>query len=170
MATEYLIRLGHRKIAFISNFLETPFHPAMRFRYLGYCDALEKAGIACNPAYFMESDRGRIAGKQMARALLQRENPPTAIFAASDTHAIGVLDAARELDIQVPKELSVIGYDDIPDAQYSDLTTVDQSLYESGEMGTQTLLDLLGDPRKPPSVQQVALQVVERKTTAALAC
>ena len=102
----------------------------------------------------------------MARKLLKQQSPPTAVFAASDTHAIGVLDVALENGIQIPKDLSVIGYDNIRDSAYNDLTTVDQNLFDSGAKGAQMLLDLLGNRVEHPCKQLVSLNLLERKTTA----
>jgi DNA-binding LacI/PurR family transcriptional regulator len=165
MATRYLVSLGHQKIGFLSDYLETPFHPAMYRRFVGYRSVLEEAGIPFNPDYFIEGEYGRSSARAMARTMLGLDDPPTAIFAASDTHAIGVLDAALEVGFKVPERLSVIGYDNIPDSEYSDLTTIDQNLYESGAKGAQVLLDLLGDRIRMPKKQFVSLELLERNTT-----
>ncbi len=139
--TQYLLKLGHRKIAFVSDFLDNPFNfVSMRLRYQGYCQALADAGLARDPAYHVEEVHGRAEAAQLARVLLALDQPPTAIFAASDTQAFGVLDAARELGVSVPDQLSVIGYDDIELAGYMHLTTVQQPLYESGVRGVEMLL------------------------------
>ena len=166
IATRHLIELGHRKIAFLSHYLDSPFHPSMRNRYQGYREALDEAGIPFDPSYLLEGERDRIAARTMARSLLTLQSPPTAVFAASDTHAIGVLDVAQETGLQVPKELSVIGYDNIRDSAYNDLTTVDQNLFDSGAKGAQMLLDLLGNRVDHPRKQRVSLNLLRRKTTA----
>lgn len=168
IATRHLVKLGHRKIAYISDYQDTPFHPSMRHRFIGYREVLSEAGISFNQKYIAEGTYGRTSAQVMARSLLSLDDPPTAIFAASDTHAIGVLDAAQEVGLKVPDQLSVIGYDNIPDAAYNNLTTVDQSLHDSGVKGAQMLLDALGEPTKPPCVQYVSLSLIRRKTTAPL--
>jgi DNA-binding LacI/PurR family transcriptional regulator len=166
IATRHLVELGHRKIAFLSDHLESPFHPSMRHRYLGYREVLEEAGILYNPSYVIEGERGRTNAQVMAKQLFDLDDPPTAIFAASDTHAFGVLDAARMVGLKVPERLSVIGYDNISDSAYNNLTTIDQSLQDSGAKAAQMLLELLGDLAKPPDKQFVALNLLVRKTTA----
>jgi LacI family transcriptional regulator len=166
MATRHLIELGHRRIAFLTHYLDTPFHPSMKARYQGYREVLDDAGIPFDESYLIEGGRDRIAARAMAKRLLSLPSPPTAIFAASDTHAVGVLDAAQEIGIKVPKELSVIGYDNIRDSAYNDLTTIDQNLFDSGAKGAQMLLGLLGNHVKHPCKKYVSLELRRRKTTA----
>jgi DNA-binding LacI/PurR family transcriptional regulator len=166
IATKHLIELGHRKIAFLSDYLETPFHPAMKFRYQGYREILEKTKIPYNPDYLVEGERGRISARIMTKKLMDLSDPPTAIFASSDTHAIGVLDAVQEMGISVPEELSVIGYDNIRDSAYNNLTTIDQSLFYSGAQGAKMLLDVLGHRITRPCKKYVSLKLIQRNTTA----
>jgi len=166
IATRHLIELGHQKIAYLSDYLDTPFHPAMRYRYQGYCEMLEKAGIPFHQKYLVEGKQGRISARKMAKKLLTLEDPPTAIFASSDTQAIGVLDATQEIGIKVPEELSVIGYDGIRDSAYNDLTTIDQNLFDSGARGARMLLDVLGNLVTHPIKQFVSLELLRRKSTA----
>ena len=78
--------------------------------------------------------------------MLARDDRPTAIFAASDTQALGVIAAARELGLHVPDDLSVVGYDDIEAADYVGLTTVRQQLFESGRLGAEMLLAEIDGP------------------------
>ena len=167
IATQHLIDLGHRRIAFISDFLRTPFHPSMRLRYQGYRETLTEANIRHNPDYQVEGSRGRINARFMARKLLTLEVPPTAIFAASDSQAIGALEAASELGVRVPEDLSVIGYDDIRDAEYVNLTTINQHLDKSGVEGAKMLLDLLANPTHRANCQRaIEVDLVVRSTTA----
>jgi DNA-binding LacI/PurR family transcriptional regulator len=166
IATRYLIELGHQKIAFMSDYLSTPFHPSMRLRYQGYREELEASGIPFLPKYQIEGERGRINARVMARKLLAQVDPPTAVFAASDTHAIGILDVVQEIGIKIPDDLSVIGYDDIRDAEYVDLTTIDQHLVQSGIEGARLLLDMLSNHSKANRCKQVLdVQLVVRGTT-----
>lgn len=165
IATRHLVELGHRKIGFLSDFFDTPFHPAMRLRYSGYREVLEQHGIPFNPAYVIEGHRGRINARTMAKKLLALDDPPTAIFASSDTQALGILDVAQETGLKVPERLSVIGYDNIPDAVYNNLSTIDQNLYDSGVKGAQMLLNLLGGKFQAPCTQQVTVNLLRRKTT-----
>lgn len=146
-ATEHLIALGHHRIGIVGDTLETPFRfTSARDRYLGYRQALEEAGIPINPAYFREGAHGRHEARQMALDLLNLPAPPTAIFATSDTQALGVLEAARDVGLAVPSDLSVMGYDDIEVAEYLNLTTTKQLLFESGRQGAELLLELIATP------------------------
>lgn len=167
LATRHLVALGHRRIAYLSDFLDTPFHPSMRQRFNGYRRALREAGIAFQKDYHVWDTHGRLEARELAKHLLQLAQPPTAIFAASDTQAIGVIDAARELNVDIPDALSVIGFDGIRDSEYMDLTTIEQPLFQSGVLGASTLLDQLQDDEEQTSLEIVLpLQLIERGTTA----
>lgn len=166
LATRHLVELGHRKIAYLSDYLNTPFHPSMRFRYQGYREVLEAENIPINPKYQIEGNRGRMNARTMARELLSLDDPPTAIFASSDSQAIGAIEAAVEMGIRVPEDLSVVGYDNIRDAAYMDLTTIDQHLVKSGVEGADMLLELLDDPHKNNQCKQtIAVDLVVRGST-----
>jgi DNA-binding LacI/PurR family transcriptional regulator len=127
---------------------------------------LENAGIPFQQKYLIEGKQGRISARKLAKQLLTLDDPPTAIFASSDTQAIGVLDVAQEIGKKVPDELSVIGYDNIRDSAYNDLTTIDQNLFDSGAKGAQMLLEVLGNLVKVPCKQFVSLELLKRKSTA----
>ena len=167
MVTNYLIELGHTKIAFLSSYLENPLQFSSTLdRYKGYHDALKMAGIKVNPAYQRQGEHGREEAKNLAISLLKQKDPPTAIFASSDTKAIGVLDAAKELHIKVPEQLSVVGYDNIRDAEYVNLTTIQQPLYESGLQGGKNILELIESPTLDPVENILPLKLIVRNTTA----
>ena len=169
IATQHLIDLGHRRIAFLSDLLRTPFHPSMRLRYQGYRAALEEAGIPFNPVYQVEGGRGRVHARSMAQKLLSLDSPPTAIFAAYDSQAIGTIETAREMGYRVPDDLSVIGYDDIRDAEYMNLTTINQHLDQSGVEGAKLLLKMLTKPDKRlPCQRTLSVDLVVRGTTTSL--
>jgi len=166
-ATRHLIDLGHRRIGFISDFLETPFNfTSSRFRLQGYQQALASAGIEFCPKYHIQGEHGRLQARQMAHQLLALPERPTAIFAASDTQAFGSLEAARDLQIRVPDELSIIGYDDIEVAEYLGLTTIRQLLFDSGVRGVHLLLDRLKNPQAEPIEEILPTQLIVRRTTA----
>lgn len=166
-ATRHLIDLGHRRIAFLSDYLENPFgFVSMRHRYQGYRQALAEAGLPFVPTYHREGELGGREAFQEAKDLLSLQDAPTAVFAASDTHAIGVLKAAHELGIRVPEQLSVIGYDGIRDAEYLDLTTVQQPLFDSGVESANILLASLVEPPESPLEVILPTELVVRGTTA----
>lgn len=104
----------------------------------------------------------------MTCALLSLPDPPTAIFAASDTQAIGVLEAARDAGLQVSEDLSVIGYDDIEIAEYLHLTTMRQPLFVSGVEGVELLLESIAVPPSTPRRILLPTELVVRDTTAPL--
>jgi LacI family transcriptional regulator len=165
LATRHLVGLGHRDVALIG---DAP--PEFRFdwsrdRTRGYERALAAAGIEVRADYVREGTRLPHVARAIAAELLSLPGRPTAVFAASDTQAIGVLEAARDLGISVPAELSVIGFDDIEVAAYLGLTTVRQPLVESGRRGAKLLLDMLAGRPVAPLRELLPLELVVRGTT-----
>lgn len=168
LATRHLLGLGHRCIAFISDRLDNPLgFTASRQRYAGYREALAEAGVPLQSVWHVEGEHGQAGGRELARQLLRRHPRPTAIFASSDSQALGALEAAREMGIVVPDELSIVGYDDIEIAAYLQLTTVRQSLLESGVLGAQLLLSLIeqDQPGEPEHIE-LPTELIQRRTTA----
>jgi DNA-binding LacI/PurR family transcriptional regulator len=169
LATQHLIDLGHRRIAYVGDLLSNPFNfTSSRDRYQGYRQALETAGIPFQPDYH-QGEHGRYEARHLTAELLALPERPTAIFAASDTQAMGVLEAARDVGMVVPRDLSVIGYDDIEIAEYLGLTTIRQSLYESGQRGVELLLKTLENQGAPES-RVLPIELVARATTARPTC
>lgn len=166
-ATQQLIDLGHRKIGYISDWLENPLNfISSRDRYIGYKKALQEAGLTIRPDYHGQGEHDRAVARRLAKKMLSLPERPTAIFAASDTQALGVLEAARELNLQVPGHLSVIGYDDIEIAEYLGLTTIRQLLYRSGRRGVELLLDILEGKYREPVCEVLPTELIVRRTTA----
>ena len=165
-ATQHLIDLGHRQIGFISDPLEgSEYFTSSQHRHKGYMKALKKAGIAVRADLQRHGEHGRYEARQLAREIVELEDPPTAIFATSDTQAMGVLEAARDVGLSVPGALSVIGYDDIEVAEYLGLTTIQQMLYESGVTGVELLLENIQHPGKAPRCEVLPTKLVIRSTT-----
>ena len=168
MATNHLIELGHTRIGFVSDYLDNPLHfSSMKDRFKGYFQALEEHQVEIPLQYQKEGKHGRQEAMEMALELLQLPKPPTAIFAACDTQAIGVLDAAKQMNLSVPDDLSVVGYDDIRDAGYVNLTTIQQPLYESGVEGGKALIKMIDCPDPEPLETILPVSLVIRNTTAA---
>jgi DNA-binding LacI/PurR family transcriptional regulator len=138
----------------------------MNFRFDGYRQALEEAGISFQPDYQSEGELGGREAYEKARALLSLPDRPTSVFAASDTHAVGVLKAAHDLGIKVPEGLSVVGYDDIRDAEYLNLTTIRQHLFEMGVKGAQMLMAALNGQIDSPRKISLPVELIIRGTTA----
>src|SRR4051794_2180286 len=117
------------------------------------------------PGATLLTTRSPMRIRAIAAELLSLPERPTAVFAASDTQAIGVLEAARALGIDVPGELSVIGFDDVEVAAYVGLTTVRQPLLESGRRGAKLLLDVLARRRPAEPLRELLpLELVVRST------
>jgi LacI family transcriptional regulator len=166
MATRHLIELGHTRIAYVSDPLESPFRFTSNLhRYQGYRQALDEAKIPFRLEYHRWAEHGEEQARDMARHLLNLDEPPTAIFAASDTQAMGVIQAARDTDLRVPEDLSVIGYDDVQAAEYMGLTTVRQLLFESGQRGVELLLERLENPQTEPVHEVLPIELIVRGTT-----
>jgi DNA-binding LacI/PurR family transcriptional regulator len=165
LAAEHLLELGHRRIAFLGDF-EHNYHgfTSSALRRNGYEQALAAAGFATDPELVRRAAHGREPAAGLARELLSADDPPTAIFAASDTQAIGVLEAAAALGVDVPGDLSVVGYDDIELARYAGLTTVAQPLEESGVHGAELLLAALEGAATVG--RELPVELVIRATTA----
>jgi LacI family transcriptional regulator len=168
LATRHLLELGHRRIAFIGDKPADPFRfQSSRDRTIGYERALASAGVPIRPEFVREGTQSRHLARSIADELLRLPEPPTAVFAASDVQALGVLEAARALQIDVPEQLSVIGFDDIEIASYVGLTTIRQRLFESGRRGAELLLQALAGEPAPVRVETLPLDLVVRGTTRA---
>jgi DNA-binding LacI/PurR family transcriptional regulator len=165
LATEHLLAKGHRRIGFVGD----QDYPSFGFtsserRRRGFHQALERAGIAPEASLELLGGHDRDDASRLAEPLLRRADRPTAVFAASDVQALGVLEAAQGLGLRVPADLAVIGFDDIELAAVVGLTTVRQALRQSGFRGAELLLATIeGDAL--PSAQLDPLAVIERRTT-----
>jgi LacI family transcriptional regulator len=167
VATRYLLDLGHRRIGFVGGPVPNPFgFTSSSRRRSGYRKALERAGVDLSLDYVREGPYGRHVAHRLTDELLRLPEPPTAIFAASDALALGVLEAADRAGLAVPGGLSVIGFDDIEVASYVGLTTVRQPLAESGMRGAEILLAALGGSSPAPSTELLPLELIVRRTTA----
>jgi DNA-binding LacI/PurR family transcriptional regulator len=168
LAAEHLLTLGHRDIAFIGDIEDHPYgFTSSRDRHAGLADTLAHAGHPIDAAWVRTAPHGAEPAAQLARELLRERRRPTAIFAASDTQAFGVLAATREFGLRVPEDVSVLGFDDIEAAAHVGLSTVRQPLQESGRLAAELLLADLAHPGSTPPEQHVLpLEIVPRGTTA----
>jgi LacI family transcriptional regulator len=146
--TRYLVSLGHRRIAFIKGH---PDHKAVGNRYLGYQDGLKQCGLPISDEFVIEGDNSILSGEACAAELLNRPQPPSAIFAANDDMAAGVIRVADRLEIKVPEQLSVAGCDDIALAQqiYPALTTINQPLAAMADEAVRLLINPEGKTKTP---------------------
>src|SRR5215472_8343271 len=170
-ATEHLLSLGHRRIGFVGDTAARVSATSLGFassqhRLAGYRRALAAAGIDYDPRLVRRGPHGPANAEALAAELLALPDRPSAIFAASDTQAMGVLTAADRCGVEVPGQPSVIGFDDIESAGLLGLSTVRQPLEHSGAEGARRLCALLRAERVTPLRQQLALEVVHRSSTA----
>jgi len=166
-AARHLLELGHRRIAFVGDEFDNPFgFTSSRHRYIGYERALAAAGLAVEPQLVALGAHSRYEARELAGRLLSLDRRPTAVFAASDTQALGVISAAHGAGLRVPDDLSVVGYDDIEMAEYLGLTTIRQQLFESGRLGAELLIREIGSRSPVPPSIVLPPKVVVRGTTA----
>jgi LacI family transcriptional regulator len=160
---EYLIGLGHTRIATICGDLTTE---AGKERLKGYNDALNAKGINVDNRYIKKGDFLRTPARRAAERLLDLDNPPTAIFAASDVMALEVLDVAKSRGIKVPNQLSVVGFDDNPLNIYSTvgLTTVRQPILEMARLGVEILDRIVKKQEKTPIQNKLNATLIKRDT------
>ena len=128
-----------------------------------YKQALEMAGISLRDDYHGQGEHGRYEAHRLTVKMLSLPERPTAIFAASDTQAMGIMEAARDLNLDIPVDLSVIGYDDIELAEYLGITTVRQLLFESGQRGVDILLNALEKPSMEPECVKLPTELIVRQ-------
>ncbi|MFL6109727.1 MAG: LacI family DNA-binding transcriptional regulator [Catenulispora sp.] len=164
-ATRHLIELGHRRIAMIGGPSGVSCFTARR---AGYSSALATAGLAEDPGLIVHAALTREAGREAALELLKDPDRPTAIFTANDLQALGVYQAARDLKLAIPADLSVVGFDDLPVVSWVEppLTTVHQPLTEMAMAATELAL-ALGRGEKPGQMGlEVATSLTIRSSTA----
>ncbi|WP_425246294.1 LacI family DNA-binding transcriptional regulator [Streptomyces sp. NEAU-NA10] len=164
-ATEHLLSLGHRRIGLIAG---PPRLLCSRARFDGYRAALEAAGLGVDASLVVPGDFHPESGFTGCTALLDLPEPPTALFAASDQMALGAIEALRRRGLRVPEDMSVVGFDDLPEVRWSapPLTTVRQPLADMGKLAVRTVLSLArGEQPDSPRVE-LGTELVVRSSTA----
>lgn len=164
-ATRHLLALGHRRIGVITGPNEIM---CSRARLDGYRAALDAAGVAVDPGLIRHGAFHVQEGIAEGRALLRLADRPTAIFAGNDLQAFGVYQAAREMRLHIPEDLSVVGFDDLPVARWvgPPLTTIRQPLNEMAQSAARLVLSLArGEEPAQPRVE-LATELVVRESTA----
>ncbi len=167
IATRHLLDLGHERIAFVGDLEGSRLaFTSSALRRQGYSETLRTSGRATADRYVALSRHGADEAARDTRALMALDEPPTAVFAASDTQALGVLRAARELGLRVPEDLSVVGFDDIESAHWSGLTTVRQPLREMSGLAIGLVVAQMRGDAPDPVRRTGRLELVTRGTTA----
>lgn len=166
LAGEYLFARGHRRIGFVGGDREIADYTlrTSRLRLQGLHEALAAWSLAPIVGAIPQDTATPEDARRQTLELLERSEPPTAIFAASDTLALGVLSAARERNVRVPAELAVLGFDDLDFARFIGLSTISQSLETSGRQAVDLLLAALADPEPLVRHVQAPLLAVQRDT------
>lgn len=163
-ATEYLIKLGHRRIGFITGSMDLG---AAIDRLEGYKSALKTHHIALDPTLIFNGSFFQPDGYAGACALLDVRDRPTALFASNDVMAMGVMDAVHSRGLRIPEDISVLGFDDIPQAAMvrPALTTVRQPLKEMGGLAAQMLVDMLKSSDLELSRVELPTELMVRAST-----
>jgi LacI family transcriptional regulator len=162
-AMTYLFELGHRRIGFIGG--RSELQSAIR-RMAGYCHSLHSAGIEFDAALVKVGNYERKTAYAGALELLRADPPITAIMAASDEMGYGVYDAVRELGMRIPNDVSVIGFDNIPDSALVEppLTTVDQAIETMGALAAEVVIKLIAGEPLDELVHKVPTKLVIRQS------
>ena len=163
-ATEYLLGLGHRRIAHITGPL---VEDCSKERLQGYHLALQAAGISPDPSLVIEGDWSATSGDEAVRKWLEVGTTFTALFAQNDRMAVGAIRALREAGLRVPEDISVMGFDDMPLASYFDptLTTVRQDIFNIGREAARHLIWSIENPTQPPHNLRFQAELIIRNST-----
>ncbi len=161
--TRYLIELGHRRIGFITGDMTIG---CARDRLAGYQQALRDAHLPVDPALIREGDFLQPRGFTCANELLDLAEPPTAIFASNDVSAFGVMEAVRNRGLRIPDDVSILGFDDIPQTAqvHPALTTVRQPLAEMGRAAVQLLFTYINEPDAPIKRLELPTELIIRQS------
>jgi LacI family transcriptional regulator len=167
LATEHLLALGHRKIAMLTGRADLQ---SARLREEGYRQAMAKAGVEVDERLVALGAYDQEVSAASARRLLTAPERPTAVFAANDISAIATVDTAVELGFRVPDDLSVVGFDNVPESALSSpsLTTVHQPIREMGQCAIELLIRLIRGETSDPLQLTLATSLVVRQSTRAI--
>jgi LacI family transcriptional regulator len=167
MAAEFLIAKGHQKLGFIGDTEEIEEYTILpiTMRLQGFQRGIEEAGLSLPPENILTSAYDVKTAEEIITPMLTRPHRPTAIFAATDLQAIGVINKARSLGLRVPDDLAVLGFDNLDVSEYFGLSTICQKLEESGRIAVEILLSRINDPDRPLRHVRLPLTLIERQTT-----
>lgn len=165
-AAEYLLNLGHKRIATVTGNMQTQ---AGIDRFEGFQKTLMKKDVPFIPDYFYKGDYSRRSARLAAEKFFSLDNPPTAIFAASDDMAMEIISVAMENGIKVPEDISIIGFDDNPAGLFGPvaLTTIKQPLFAMGEEAVKVLNDIMQGKHEGPSRKVLPPELIVRESCAA---
>ena len=162
--TRHLVGLGHERIGVIGG---PPSHIASQLRFEGFCDAMMAAGLDVDAGLIAEGDFTYRTGMEGAARLLSRKAPPTAIFAFNDDMASGAITSAYRAQLEVPRDVSIVGFDDTVNAAslYPPLTTVRQPIREMAGRAIEMLMRSVEAPGEVPEPLFLDYEIVERASS-----
>jgi DNA-binding LacI/PurR family transcriptional regulator len=165
-ATEHLLALGHERVAVIAGYRRKMCSSA---RVAGYRSALTAAGIPYRPEYVRYGNFVETTAHLRMHQLLDLPEPPTAVFVCSDRMALGVYEALAERGLRVPDDISVVGFDDLPEARWATpaLTTIRQPLSEMASTALRLLVRMMEGERPESTRTELSTRLVERASTRA---
>ncbi|NYI03846.1 LacI family DNA-binding transcriptional regulator [Allostreptomyces psammosilenae] len=163
-ATTHLLEQGHRRIGLVTG---PPQHLYAKARIAGYRSAMAAAGVETPPELVRNGNYDRASGREQVRALIELPEPPTALFICSDHMAIGGYETLTQAGLRVPDDISVVGFDDLPEARWVSppLTTVRQPLKEMGSIALRTLVRLMRGEHLESMRAELATTLVRREST-----
>jgi DNA-binding LacI/PurR family transcriptional regulator len=165
IALEYLLENGHKKIGVVASHTDTVGGKTHQNKLSVYNNFLNRHSIDFNPEYYFSIDYSMEGGKNLASIISKMENPPTAILAGNDLIAVGLLNECRTLNIDIPKDLSIIGVDDIPISSliYPRLSTIAKRKREFGEKAAEVILKVI-EGKTVDRNYKLPVTLVERDT------
>jgi LacI family transcriptional regulator len=165
LATQHLLDLGHRRIAMLTG---RPDLQSAKLREQGHLEALRASGVRAEPELLRIGGYDPVLSASAAHELLTGPDRPTAIFGANDLSAIAAVEVALELGLRVPEDLSVIGFDNVPEAALAtpQLTTVEQPIHDMGRRAINLLIKLIQDEPVETSHITLPTRLVIRQSTA----
>ncbi len=167
-AVHYLQNLGHTKIAFVGGSI---FHPSIQERYRGYALAMEEAGLDTSRWAIRDEEETRAEdGYRAMQKILSQQEHPTAVFAANDAMALGVLKAIREKGLKVPEDISVVGFDNIEVTNHTTppLTTMSVRMEEMGAKAVAMIHDIIENKKSLQEKILVPVDLIERESCRAI--
>ncbi|WP_335871498.1 LacI family DNA-binding transcriptional regulator [Bacillus sp. 2205SS5-2] len=167
LATKYLIDQGHQQIAYVSSGLSN--NPVDHNRFLGYQKALLQHDLVVDKNLLFECSEGISleSGYQIGQTILQNKEVPTALFVAADILALGIIKSMKEQQKEVPRDYSIVGFDNLNLSQYMmpSLTTISQNIFQKGVCSGRTLIEALEGEIGPPKKVTLAVELIIREST-----